>query len=134
MAGVNKVILLGNLGKDPEIKYLDGNIARVSFSLATTDFYKDKAGNRIEQTEWHNVVMWRSLAENAEKLLKKGMQIYLEGRLQTRQWQDKDGFKKNTTEVIAETFQLLNKRETNSNSSTLKDQNSSNFDAGNLPY
>ncbi len=134
MAGVNKVILLGNLGKDPEIKYLDGNIARVSFSLATTDFYKDKAGNRIEQTEWHNVVMWRSLAENAEKLLKKGMQIYLEGRLQTRQWQDKDGFKKNTTEVIAETFQLLNKRETNSNSSTLKDQNNSNFDAGNLPY
>ena len=134
MSGVNKVILLGNLGKDPEIKYLDGNIARVSFSLATTDFYKDKAGNRIEQTEWHNVVMWRSLAENAEKLLKKGMQIYLEGRLQTRQWQDKDGFKKNTTEVIAETFQLLNKRETNSNSSTLKDQNSSNFDAGNLPY
>lgn len=134
MAGVNKVILLGNLGKDPEIKYLDGNIARVSFSLATTDFYKDKAGNRIEQTEWHNVVMWRSLAEYAEKLLKKGMQIYLEGRLQTRQWQDKDGFKKNTTEVIAETFQLLNKRETNSNSSTLKDQNSSNFDAGNLPY
>lgn len=134
MSGVNKVILLGNLGKDPEIKYLDGNIARVSFSLATTDFYKDKAGNRIEQTEWHNVVMWRSLAENAEKLLKKGMQIYLEGRLQTRQWQDKDGFKKNTTEVIAETFQLLNKRETNSNSSTVKDQNSSNFDAGNLPY
>jgi len=134
MSGVNKVILLGNLGKDPEIKYLDVNIARVSFSLATTDFYKDKGENRIEQTEWHNVVMWRSLAENAEKLLKKGMQIYLEGRLQTRQWQDKDGFKKNTTEVIAETFQLLNKRETNSNSSTVKDQNSSNFDAGNLPY
>ncbi|MFN7913688.1 MAG: single-stranded DNA-binding protein [Bacteroidota bacterium] len=134
MAGVNKVILVGNLGKDPEIRYLDGNIARVSFSLATTDFYKDKAGNRIEQTEWHNIVMWRSLAENAEKLLKKGAQIYLEGRLQTRQWQDKDGLKKNITEIIAETFQLLTKRETNSNFPSTKDQNTSNFDAGNLPY
>lgn len=134
MAGVNKVILLGNLGKDPEIKYLEGNIARVNFSLATSDFYKDKAGNRIEQTEWHNIVMWRSLAENAEKLLKKGMQIYLEGRLQTRQWQDKDGIKKNITEIVAETFQLLNKKETNGNFSSSKDQNTGNFDTGNLPY
>ncbi|MCA6438060.1 MAG: single-stranded DNA-binding protein [Bacteroidetes bacterium] len=134
MAGVNKVILVGNLGRDPEIRYLDGNIARVSFSLATTDFYKDKAGNRIEQTEWHNIVMWRSLAENAEKLLKKGAQIYLEGRLQTRQWQDKDGLKKNITEIIAETFQLLTKRETNSNFPSTKDQNTNDFDAGNLPY
>ena len=72
MAGVNKVILVGNLGKDPEIKYLEGNIARVHFSLATSEVYKDKAGNRVEQTEWHNIVIWRALAESAEKILKKG--------------------------------------------------------------
>lgn len=111
MAGVNKVILVGNLGKDPELRYFEGNIAKVSFSLATSDYYKDKKGNRVEQTEWHNIVMWRATAENAEKILKKGMQIYLEGKLQTRQWNDKDGNKKNITEVVAENFILLQKRE-----------------------
>lgn len=94
MAGINKVILIGNLGKDPEIKYLEGNVARVSFSLATSEIFKDKNGNRTEQTEWHNIVMWRTMAETAEKYLKKGMQIYLEGKLITRQWQDKEGHKK----------------------------------------
>ena len=112
MAGVNKVILIGNLGRDPEIKYLEGNIARVGFSLATTEAFKDKAGNRIEQTEWHNIVMWRTQAENAEKLLKKGMQIYLEGKIHTRQWTDKDGQKKSLTEIVADTFKILQKRDT----------------------
>ena len=111
MAGINKVILIGNLGKDPEIRYLEGNVARVNFSLATTESFRDKDGNRIEHTEWHNIVFWRSLAESANKLLKKGMQVYLEGKLQTRQWQDKDGNKRQTTEVVGEHFLVLTKRD-----------------------
>lgn len=111
MSGVNKVILLGNLGKDPEIRYMEGNIAKVRFSLATTENHKDKNGNRTEHTEWHNVVMWRSLAENAQKLLSKGSQVYLEGKLHTNNWVDKDGNKKSTTEIVAETFVVLQKRD-----------------------
>jgi single-strand DNA-binding protein len=111
MAGVNKVILVGNLGKDPEVRRLEGGVARVSFSLATTEYYKDKEGNRIEQTEWHNIVMWRAIAESAERILKKGYTIYLEGKLQTRRWQDKDGQQRTTTEIVAETFQLIRKSE-----------------------
>lgn len=128
MAGVNKVILIGNLGKDPEIKYLEGNIARVNFSLATSEFHKDKNGNRVEQTEWHNIVLWRSMAESAEKLLKKGMQIYLEGKLQTRQWTDKDNNKRNITEIVGESFLVLQKRENNQGQSNL------NEDSGNVNF
>ena len=117
MAGVNKVILIGNLGKDPEIKYLDGNIAKANFSLATSEYYKDKQGNKVEQTEWHNIVLWRSMAESAEKILKKGMQIYIEGKLQTRQWVDKDNVKRNITEVVGESYKVLQKREGTGNSS-----------------
>ena len=111
MAGVNKVILIGNLGKDPEIKYLEANLAKVTFSLATSEWHKDKLGNKVEQTEWHHIVLWRSMAENAEKMLKKGTQIYLEGKLQTRQWIDKDGIKRNITEIIGESFLVLQKKE-----------------------
>lgn len=111
MAGINKVILIGNLGKDPEIRYLDGNVARVNFSLATTETFKDKDGNRIDHTEWHNIVFWRSTAESAHKMLKKGMQVYLEGKLQTRQWQDKEGNKRQTTEVVGEHFLVLTKKD-----------------------
>ncbi len=111
MASLNKVMLIGNLGRDPEIKYLEGNIARVGFSLATTEYFKDKNGNRTEQTEWHNIVMWRSVAENAEKMLKKGTQVYIEGRIHSRQWTDKEGQKKNITEIVADTFKILGKRE-----------------------
>lgn len=111
MSGLNKVMLIGHLGKDPEIKYLDGNIPRLAFSLATTEVYKDKNGNRAEHTEWHNIVLWRNLAQNGEKLLKKGMQVYIEGKLQTRQWQDRDGVKKNITEITGENFIVLNRRE-----------------------
>lgn len=118
MASLNKVMLIGNLGKDPEVKYLEGNIARVSFSLATTEYFKDKNGNKIEQTDWHNIVMWRSVAENAIKLLKKGMQIYLEGRIHNRSWTDKDGQKKQISEVVAENFKLLQKRESSANPAT----------------
>ena len=111
MAGVNKVILIGNLGKDPELKYLEGNIARANFSIATSEYHKDKNGNKIEQIEWHNIVVWRSMAESAEKLLKKGTQIYIEGKLQTRQWIDKDGTKKNITEIVGESFLVLQKKD-----------------------
>ena len=111
MAGVNKVILLGNLGKDPEIRYLDGNLAKVKFTLATTEFYKDKNGHKIEHTEWHYIVKWCTLAESAEKILKKGMQIYLEGKIQSREWNDKQGVKKTITEIIAESYQITQKKE-----------------------
>lgn len=130
MAGVNKVILVGNLGKDPELKYLEGNIARANFSIATSEFHKDKSGNKIEQTEWHNIVLWRSMAESAEKLLKKGTQIYLEGKLQTRQWIDKDGHKRNITEVVGESFLVLQRKENGStpNPSIIEDSNNVNFE------
>lgn len=104
-------MLIGNLGRDPELKYLEGNIARVNFSLATTETYKDKNGNRNDQTEWHNIVLWRSMAESAEKLLKKGTQVYVEGKLQTRQWTDKEGHKRTTTEIVGESFVVLQRRE-----------------------
>lgn len=136
MAGVNKVILLGNLGKDPEIKYLDGNIAVVNFSLATAEVYKDKAGNKTEQTEWHNIVIWRNLAENAHKLLKKGMQIYLEGKIHTRQWTDRTGNKKNITEIYCDNFILINnKGDINlGNRGFDNSNNNNNLDSSNLPF
>jgi len=138
MVGVNKVILLGNLGRDPDLKYLEGNIARVSFSLATTDAYKDKNGNRVEQTEWHNIVVWRALAENAEKLLKKGTQIYIEGKIQTRQWNDKDGQKKSVTEIVADTFKIIQKRDANSQQGPTggfdNDVNFDNQNSKDLPF
>ena len=133
MAGVNKVILVGNLGKDPELKYLEGNIARANFSIATSEYHKDKNGNKVEQTEWHNIVVWRSMAESAEKLLKKGTQIYLEVKLQTRQWIDKDGNKRNITEVVGESFLVLQRKEnTNSANPSATDENSSNVNFDDL--
>jgi single-strand DNA-binding protein len=137
MQGVNKVILVGHLGKDPELKYLEGNIARLSFNLATTEVYNDKAGNRTEHTEWHHVILWRNLAENASKLLKKGSQIYVEGKLQTRQWNDRDGAKKNITEIIGENFVLLQKKDAASGTQAEQgfDANTDvNIDSKGLPY
>jgi len=123
MAGVNKVILVGNLGKDPELRYLEGNIAKMRFSLATTEVFKDKAGGRNEHTEWHNVVMWRGLAETAQKILSKGTQIYLEGKLHTNSWVDKDGNKKNITEIVADHFVVLQRKD-------VQDTNKSPSDEG----
>jgi single-strand DNA-binding protein len=131
MAGVNKVILVGNLGRDPELKYLEGNVARASFSLATSDSYKDKNGNRVDQTEWHNIVMWRGLAESAEKYLKKGTQVYIEGKLQTRQWNDKEGNKRSTTEIVAESYVILQRRDANQGGS---DTNDTKQESGDLPF
>lgn len=116
MAGVNKVILVGNLGKDPEVKYLEGGVAIAKFPLATSETIKDKSGNKTEQTEWHNIVLWRGLAEIAEKYLKKGGTVYIEGKLRTRSWEDKDKNKRYTTEVIGENMTMLGgRRDSSSN-------------------
>lgn len=112
MAGINKVILVGNLGKDPEVRYLEGGTAVANFPIATSETYKDRTtGERKTITEWHNVVVWRNLAEIAEKFLKKGTQIYIEGKLRTRQWQDKDGNNRYTTEIVGDNLQMLGKRD-----------------------
>jgi len=107
MAGVNKVILVGNLGKDPEVRYLDNGVAVANFSLATTENYKNKAGERVSQTEWHNIVLWRGLAEVAEKYLKKGASVYIEGKIKTRKWEDKDGNTRYNTEILADNMNML---------------------------
>jgi len=106
MSGINKVILVGHLGKTPEIRHLDGNVCVASFPLATSESY-NKEGKRVELTEWHNIVMWRGLAEIAAKYLAKGKLVYIEGKLRTRFYEDKEGHKKHTTEVVAESFTLL---------------------------
>jgi len=110
MRGVNRVMLIGNLGKDPDVQYLEGNIAVAKFSLATTETYKDRAGKLISQTEWHTVVLWRGLAELAQKYLHKGSLVYIEGRLRTRSWEDKEGNKKFATEVVGDNLIMLDKR------------------------
>lgn len=136
MRGVNKVILIGHLGKDPEVRHLDGNNTVANFPLATSDSYTTKEGNKVEQTEWHNVVLWRKLAEIAEKYVKKGSLVYIEGRLRTRNWDDKDGSKRYTTEIIASSLQMLDKKDDgqfkspnpndSGNSSDMNSKNTSN--------
>lgn len=116
MAGVNKVILVGNLGKDPEIRHLENGRAVVNFPIATSETYKTKDGEKVTKTEWHNVVLWTPLAEIAEKYLAKGSQLYVEGKLTTRSWDDKDGNKRYTTEVVGREMTLLGSRPTDNNS------------------
>lgn len=109
MSGINKVILVGHLGKDPEVRHLDGGVTVASFPLATSESY-NKDGRKIEQTEWHNIVMWRGLADIASKYLQKGKLVYIEGKLRTRSFEDKEGHKKYTTEVVAENFTMLGRK------------------------
>lgn len=109
MRGLNKVTLIGNLGNDPIIQNLEGNIKVAKFSLATSESFKDANGQNQTITDWHNIVLWRSLADLAEKYLHKGSLIYLEGKLKTRNYDDKDGQKRYVTEVIAESFLMLDK-------------------------
>jgi len=112
MAGVNKVIIIGNLGRDPEIKYTQSNVPVANFSVATTESWKDKSsGEWQEKTEWHRVVAWRFLAERAERYLKKGKQVYIEGRIETRKWTGQDGQDHYTTEIIANQLMLLGRRD-----------------------
>ena len=110
MRGVNHVFLIGNLGKDPEIQYIEGNIPVAKFPLATTETFKDKKGNTIPQTEWHNIVLWRGLAELAAKYLHKGSLVHIEGSLRTRSWEDKDKNRRFMTEIIASNLVMLDKR------------------------
>src|SRR5215217_7220138 len=110
MRGVNRVMLIGNLGKDPDMQYLEGNIGVAKFPLATTETFKDRSGKLVSQTEWHTVVLWRGLAELAQKYLHKGSLVYIEGRLRTRSWEDKEGNKKFATEVVGDNLVMLDKR------------------------
>ncbi len=109
MSGINKVILVGHLGKDPEVRHLEGGVSVASFPLATSESFS-KDGRKVEQTEWHNIVMWRGLADVASKFLQKGKLVYIEGKLRTRSFEDKGGIKKYTTEVVAENFTMLGRK------------------------
>ena len=115
MIGVNKVILVGNVGKLPDVVTFPSEgampVKKASFPLATTEYRRNRDNERVEITEWHNVVCWRGLADVAERILTKGAQIYLEGRLQSRSWEDKDGNKRHVTEVVADNLLLLSKRQ-----------------------
>ncbi|MBN4081779.1 single-stranded DNA-binding protein [bacterium AH-315-C07] len=109
MRGLNKVMLIGRLGSDPEVRYLEDGTCVANFNVATSESYTNKNGDKVESTEWHRIVVWRKLAEIAEKYLTKGKLVYIEGKLQTRKWQDKDGNDKYTTEVRALEFQMLDR-------------------------
>lgn len=110
---VNKVILVGNVGKDPEVRHLDSGIAVANMPLATSETYTAKNGEKVTTTEWHNIVLWRGLAEVAEKYVKKGRQLYIEGRIRTRSYDDKDGNKRYITEIYADNMQMLGSRQDN---------------------
>jgi single-strand DNA-binding protein len=105
--GINKVILVGNLGKDPDIQRLDSGVKKATFSLATTESYKNKEGQKVDHTEWHNIVLWRGLAEVAENYLKKGNTIYLEGRIRRREYEDKDGVKRFITDILGDSMLMI---------------------------
>jgi len=109
MSGVNKVIIVGRLGSDPEIRYTQQGVAVTNFNLATSENWVDKGGQKQERTEWHRIVVWGKMAETCSQYLAKGRQVYVEGRLQTRQWEDKEGGKRYTTEIIANTVQFLDR-------------------------
>lgn len=133
---VNKVILVGNVGKDPETRYLDENTPVCKFSLATSEVYKNRDGERIEQTEWHNVVLWRGLAKVAEQYVKKGSQLYIEGRIRTRNYDDKDGVKRYITEIVGDNMQMLGRRQDGDqqqDNSSYQHQGSSDQQQGNNP-
>lgn len=137
MSYLNKVMLIGRLGRDPEVRHLENGAAVAKFSVATTENYKDREGNRKEQTEWHDVVVWRALAEIAEKFLKKGALVYIEGKLTHRKWQDKDGNNRYNTEIVANNFRMLEKRDSNNSGGSFPTANdeivTSNSSAGSTP-
>lgn len=120
---INKVTLIGRLGSDPEVRRLEGGSVVARFSLATSDSYKDKDGNFQETTEWHNIVIWRELAERAEKMLKKGALVFLEGKISYRKYTDKDNVERNITDITASVFRTLEKREQSEGASEAKDRN-----------
>ncbi len=107
---VNKVILVGNVGKDPEVKHLESNVSVANFTLATSENYTNKSGDKVTSTEWHNIVCWRGLATIAENYIRKGSQVYIEGKLRTRTYDAPDGTKRYATEILADSLQLFGKR------------------------
>lgn len=119
---INKVILVGNVGKDPVIRYFDKGVAKATFPLATSETYTNQQGETITSTEWHNIVLWRSLAEVAEKTVKKGSQLYIVGKIKTRSYVDKDGVNKYITEILADTILLLEKKQAASGFGVTSDQ------------
>lgn len=135
MRGVNKVVLIGNLGKEPDLQYIEGDIPVAKFPLATTEMRKEKNGNVVSETEWHTIVLWRGLAELAGKYLHKGSLVYIEGRLRTRSWEDKDKNKRFQTEIIAENLVMLDKRKESDNHGSGKQENIDNsfLSSGNDP-
>jgi len=130
--GINKVILIGNVGKDPEVRHLDSGVAVSTFPLATSETYRNKEGQKVTNTEWHNIVVWRGLAEVAEKYVKKGNPLYIEGKIRTRSWDDKDGVKRYTTEIIADNMQMLGSKQSNEESSSAPEKAES-VDVENMP-
>jgi single-strand DNA-binding protein len=137
MASVNKVILVGNLTRDPEIRFMPNGEAVCNFSIATSDTWKDKAGAKQERTEYHNIVMYRKLAEIAGEYLKKGSSAYIEGRLQTRKWQTKEGQDRYTTEIISDQMQMLGKRPDGESVNTQRQDapsNNQDDDFGDAPF
>lgn len=114
---INKVILVGRVGKDPDVRHLDNNVSVARVTLATNETYKNKNGEKVTNTEWHNIVAWRSQADLIEKYVKKGSMLYVEGKIRTRSWDDKEGIKRYTTEIDIDTIQLLSARQDESNSS-----------------
>jgi single-strand DNA-binding protein len=125
---INKVILVGNVGKDPVVRYFDKGVAKATFPLATSESYSNQQGETITSTEWHNIVLWRALAEVAEKTIKKGAQVYIVGKIKTRSYTDKDGLNKYITEILADTLLLLEKKQGSASSAphadTWKNENS----------
>ncbi|PLX00029.1 MAG: single-stranded DNA-binding protein [Marinilabiliales bacterium] len=115
---VNKVILVGNVGKDPDVRYLESGAAVANFPLATSETYKNRNGEKVTNTEWHNLVLWRGLAEIAEKYVKKGTLLFVEGKIRTRSWEDKEGTKRYTTEIVADNMQLLGRRQDDGDSAS----------------
>ena len=131
MSGVNKVILIGNLGNDPDLRYTPSGVAVANFSIATSERWNDKDGKPQERTEWHRIVAWRKLAEIAGEYLKKGKQVYVEGKLQTRSWEDKEGAKRYTTEIVADNIQMLGRKGEDESSSGSQDFGAADFPAEN---
>ena len=127
------MMLIGNLGKDPDVQVLEGNIAVAKFPLATTETFKDRGGKLVSQTEWHTVVLWRGLAELAQKYLHKGSLVYIEGRLRTRNWDDKEGHRKFATEVVGDNLIMLDKRTDGGTSTTGDGGHSDNIGGHDLP-
>jgi single-strand DNA-binding protein len=128
---INKVILVGNVGKDPVIRYFDKGVAKATFPLATSETYTNQQGETITSTEWHNIVLWRALAEVAEKTVKKGSQVYIVGKIKTRSYVDKDGVNKYITEILADTFLLLEKKQGTTNTSVQSETGRNEIQKGN---